>query len=127
MRKNKFLFALAVLIGFIAVGGLGFFAMGGSHVHSGCIAAIAQGIDCPVSEDKTSTYVSFHLNTYKDISEALIIFGFILFAGFFAVLAFTITPFLISNFKIRRFFAPAARKEQMLFWISLHENSPSGI
>ncbi len=122
-------FTTFLLLGFISIAVFGFAAMNhdSGYGHNGCIATIAQGTDCP-KQESTLAFLTFHTGAFKGFSTA--VFAVLtLFLISLAALAFFPDPiFQEPNFS-HYFFAlrlsSFASSENLISWLSLHENSPT--
>ena len=134
MAGMRYLSAL-LLIGFV---GLAVFGVLNLHIEmqehdSGCIAAVAQGVDCP-KEDNVFAYLSFHIETLKNLSTAAL--GSLLILPLLVAAiakrfgwedsALPQISFLYSRLKHSYLFS-ARPRDQLIGWLALHENSPAAI
>ena len=131
----KFTLTTFLLVGFIGIAVFGFLAInhGGSHGHSGCLAAVAKGTDCPY-ETGTAASVAFHLDTFKGFSTA--VFGENAGSAVTLLLLLLLSVGLgigqriysrtlpLPFFLVHRLFAQPFQL-QFAQWLALHENSPS--
>ncbi|OHA09465.1 MAG: hypothetical protein A3B37_02060 [Candidatus Sungbacteria bacterium RIFCSPLOWO2_01_FULL_59_16] len=127
------------MLGFVGVAVFGFTAFnhGGGHGHEGCLAAVANRLDCPVGSDARG-FVSFHLDTFKSFSAGVLGTGSsaasLLTALFLAAIGLGIA---LGNFlsppeaglSFRRCYSAAAFllpfKRGLVRWLALHERSPA--
>lgn len=137
----KIALTIFLILGFLGIAVFGVFAMdfgmnGGEHGHDGCIAAIAQGGDCPKWQNSFSLLI-FHLDAFRGFStavfsdyfaNALVLLSILMpiaVFGFFAGMR-RVTPELATN--CRRI-SPAElssfqARQKFMHWLALHENSP---
>lgn len=130
-------FTLLIIFSFIGIAVFGVFAMnhGVSHDH-GCLAAIARAADCP-DNGSIFDFISFHLNTFKVFSTAVLGENFssiLLLVMFLLAVALDISagkifafPQTDSNLYQRNFYESfiSLFKSQVNCWLALHENSPA--
>lgn len=113
---NKFL-TFFLILGFGALAVFGFLGM--NHGNSGCIAALASGIDCLSLN---------HLDIFKGFSTATLV-SFAVLSLFVALVFFAARPIPPPPFVWLRLTAvenfASFAKRQFIRWLSLHENSPS--
>ena len=127
---------ILLLAGFLGVAVFGGFNLGHVSDHeSGCIAAQAQGMDCPKKMDLIN-FAAFHLESFKTfflasskeiLSALLLLLLFIAGAVIGRTLASLAPPHLrltSFRFRYRTFFVPS-RELEFVRWLALHENSPS--
>lgn len=130
MRKA---FAIAVLMGFVAIAVFGFAAMGsnGGHGHNDCIASMANGTEC--SETPPGTFDSFHLDAYRNFSLGILATAAsVLFA---ALAAWTLAFGFVFELRapLPAFFGglclrdrpPERAHEKLIRWLAFHETSPT--
>ncbi|OGZ24589.1 MAG: hypothetical protein A2896_00555 [Candidatus Nealsonbacteria bacterium RIFCSPLOWO2_01_FULL_43_32] len=124
----KQVFTILFITGLVGLAVFGILAMSHSagQSHDGCIAATAQGTDCP-KEDGTIFFAAFHLDVFRSFSTA--IFNgktasmlFLLIALFFAV-AFGLAAHYHRQQFLKSSFFPSQR--ELTRWLALHENSPA--
>gem|GEM_PF-6616742 len=103
----------------------------GSHTHNGCIASTADNTPCPGESDPLAV-ITFHLNSFRNFSTAtvtLFAMGAILLLGVAYGLRWRLigekefSHKLISAAFLKEL--PLPIKEQICYWLSLHENSPA--
>lgn len=125
------IFASWLVLSFIAVAVFGFAAMDhGRGQNHGCIAAAAQGIDCPYEANPLNFIsLTFHINALKNFSTALTLFALVLLAiglwitpGGFRALPEP-DPNLRPRYPYELFSQPL--KTELTRWLALHENSPA--
>lgn len=131
----KSLFTSAVLVSFIGIAVFGIFGMhaGMQNHNDGCIAATAQGTDCPRQADLID-YLTFHLNAFQNFSAAtvstitfslLILSLLVVGAAFGASLRSLALPKLAPH---RVGWSDPFRPPSqygLIHWLALHENSPA--
>lgn len=135
----KAAFTIFLITGFLGIAVFGAFAVnhGADHGHSGCIAATAQGTDCP-KEENTLSFLNFHLNAFRSFSMATFGENFanvlILLIALVSAVAFGIivsinpaTPALATNYHRRQFLESYSFpfQREFTYWLALHENSPA--
>lgn len=139
--KNVMKVALTIFLitGFLGIAVFGVFTMnhGAEHCHSGCIAATAQGTNCPKGEN-TLSFLNFHLDAFRSFSTAT--FGENLANALLLLVALVLTvalavlasinpapPALATNYHRRQFLESYSFPFQREFthWLALHENSPA--
>jgi hypothetical protein len=129
---------ILLLASFVVIAVFGIFGMhlGVQNHDDGCIAAVAQGTDCPKQSDPVD-YFGFHLDAFKGFSTAT--FGENLLASLFAFVFFAAGMWLRMLFghvplvqcgpghsRYRRFeFFDSPLKRDLVGWLALHENSPA--
>lgn len=128
-----------LITGFIGIAVFGVFAMdhGSDQGHSGCIAATAQGADCPKEENSLS-FLNFHLDAFRSFSMAtfgenlasafLLLIALVLIAAFGVIAG--ISPArsaLATNYRRRQFLESHSfpSQRELTHWLALHENSPA--
>lgn len=111
---------------FASIAVFGIFAMNHGNGHNGCLAAAARGMECPSAADLNS-FLTFHLNAFKNFSGAIL-----LLAGFLLTLGFITFSKINHLFLLRRQtsfrfpeFPSSSLFKKFIHWLSLHENSPS--
>ncbi len=135
----KSLFETILIASFIGIAVFGVFGMNHSQVHdmkpNNCIAAIVNGMDCQ-KEANPIDFASFHIDAYKGFSLAtfeesamsylLLAFASLLFIGlsFFSPFISKEPPLAFYRYRFRNVFLPP-QKQQLVRWLSLHENSPT--
>ncbi|HEY4497317.1 MAG TPA: hypothetical protein VJC20_00970 [Candidatus Paceibacterota bacterium] len=131
----KIALTIGILFSFVGIAVFGFTAMSHESDHGyGCIATTAQGINCS-NENRAINLVSFHANSFKGFSTALVgqsvavlLFSlFLLAMGIWISFTHRLAP--QSNISTRqrhrsRSFVPPFKTE-FIHWLALHENSPS--
>ncbi|OGF58954.1 hypothetical protein A3B05_03250 [Candidatus Giovannonibacteria bacterium RIFCSPLOWO2_01_FULL_43_160] len=120
----KSAFATFLIFSLLGVAVLGFLAMNHGDGHSGCIAAVANGVDCAREIGRVGLF-SFHSDAFRSFSLATLL-GLTLF-----VLALLFS----FNFKMPlpalylKWHNPKTlslpQKSLLIRWLALHENSPS--
>lgn len=137
----KIALTIFLIVGFLGIAVFGVFAMdfgmnGGEHGHDGCIAAIAQGGDCPGWQSGLSLLI-FHFDAFRGFStavfsdyfaNALVLLSILMplaVFGFFAMMR-QMTPELASHRCYFGFadFASFRTQQQLTHWLALHEISP---
>lgn len=130
-----------LILGFIGIAVFGVFAMdfamdGGEHGHDGCIAATAQGGNCPGWQSGIALLI-FHLDVFRGFSTAVFsdyfasayVSLFVLLSGavfgFFAT-ARQMAPELTTNYRHFGFVELSSfrTRQEFIYWLALHENSP---
>lgn len=128
-----------LITGFLGIAVFGVFAMnhGAGHSHSGCIAATAQGTDCP-KEENAFQFLAFHLDAFRSFSTAT--FGDNLAGALLLLIALILTitvgvitsiyltpPALATNYHRRQFLESYSFpfQRELTHWLALHENSPA--
>lgn len=135
----KIALTLLLIIGFAGTAIFGVFAMnhGAAHGHEGCIAAAAQGTDCP-REENAFSFLNFHSAAFQSfstaifgesIASALISFAVLALAaalGVFAKVSTEMPAFAAHSYRAQ-FLESCSLSFQQKFvhWLALHENSPS--
>ena len=133
----KSLFTTMLLVGFLGVTVFGVFNMhtGMQNHDSNCVAATAQGVNCP-KQGGLLEYLTFHLDAYKGFSLAAfgentsgalsLVFVLLLFIGlaFSSSLHCRPTQFNVCRYRFKEFFSPP-QKQELTRWLALHENSPA--
>ena len=124
--------SVLLLIGFVGLAVFGVFSMhAGMQDHgSGCVAATAQGMDCP--KNNPLSYLAFHFGALKGFSTA--VFGNFMMVFLLLVFAFIYAFRPLSDLRARSSFEYAAwglrrersslQGERIRHWLALHENSP---
>ncbi len=125
--------SILILIVFVGIALFSFSMMGhGENSNGNCAIAALQGFTCP--GNNALAFADFHLGALKVFSSASV--GQIL-ASVFALIAFmalalyfssrALIPNKILNFYVIQDFFPAdfPIKRQLLYWLSIHENSPA--
>ncbi len=128
-----------ILMIFIGISVFGFWNMGhmASASHDGCIASTVTGVACP-DEVNALSFLSFHVDAFLNFFTALVSTSFI------TLLLFVIAtvPILIARLYRRFFIQPFLRAHgarcvyflkqfsiqplyAVLYWMALHEHSPS--
>ena len=136
-KYMKSAFATLFMVGLLGIAVFGVFSMsrGSEHGHSGCIAATAQGVDCP-QEKGALSLVIFHLGAFRSFSTAIVGNGLggmpLLFLLFLlAVSVRSAREFPYAALRLQPFFAyqcvayPLPLRQRLTRWLSLHEHSPS--
>lgn len=135
----KSAFTTLLIFSFLGIAVFGIFAMnhGSGHSHSGCIAATAQGTDCP-KEENTIPFLTFHLDAFRSFSTAT--FGDNLASAFLLLIALVLIaalgviagisparPALAMNYRRRQFLESHSFpfQRELTHWLALHENSPA--
>lgn len=105
-----------------------------SHGHHGCLAAIAQGIDCPNTMSPLS-FILFHVNTFKTFSSAVfnentaflffLLASLILFIGARADLNTIVFKSLHRNDTPLPNQTISKPNIGLIYWLSIHINSPN--
>jgi hypothetical protein len=127
-----------LLVGFIAISVFGIFSMSDvGHDHADtCIAATAQGADCP-KESNPLSYLAFHLDGFKSLSSitvgentlVLLITLVFFIAGVGAALERSnlVAPPLDRAYALRKNWQlfNVSSKRAITRWLALHENSPA--
>lgn len=144
MRMKPLLITL-LIAGYVAIGVFSVFGMharidtnmqGHGTTSSNCIAAMVKGVTCP-KETSPIDFASFHIEAFKEFSLAtfgggllvslLILTLLVIGIGLGKLLSKYLTllqPNLAySRHRPRQFSSPP--KQQFLYWLSLHENSPA--
>lgn len=136
----KFSLAILLLIGLAGTAVFGIFGMdmghGSQSAHSGCIAAVAKGMDCPY-EFGSLPYLAFHLDAYKNFSKATVSGSYVpAWSAFLALLAAAVYGFAVLRQNSQEFFGVPhevlrlfgislfSARRGFFRWIALHENSP---
>lgn len=132
----KSVITVFLISSFVSIAVFGVFAMshGMERGHAGCIAATAQGADCP-KEESVLSFIAFHLDTLRSFSTA--IFGqnilslFPLIVSLLLLIA-TGTLYaglgafgLLSQFKQSLEPSPSPLQQHSIRWLALHEHSPA--
>ncbi len=130
----RFFLPTVLIISFVSIAVFGFVAMnhrGGNHF--GCVASTAKAINCSNRLD-TLAFISFHFGVLKSFSAAttasLTIAALLLISALAAVLitnlrANKILNFLAFKLSIKETDSYFAKKQQLIRWLAIHENSPS--
>jgi len=126
-----------LLASFIAVIMFSFVGMhaGAQDHNGGCVFASSQGIDCP-RQFNFLDYISFHFNSLRNFSTvatsdsllSLLLMSFLFAAAIgLGVPRGSLTPpkFLPAYHQYRSEFFRLPQKNELLRWLSLHENSPA--
>lgn len=130
--------SIILLIGVIVLAVFGIFGMhnGMQNHNGGCIAATAQGAECPKSSNPLD-YFTFHLDAFKGFSTAT--FGENLLVSLFTLVLFAIgiglgaafgnldlpqLSSIYSRYERWKFFCSFPRCG-LIHWLTLHENSPA--
>lgn len=124
-----------IILGFASVAILSIFTMGyGENGHRGCLAAAANGGNCP-EETGFLSFLNFHFNAFKSFSTAIFGDSSFSLAFFFAALLILISNRLIADFPLvepeadyRQSRIPESiftLKRDFAGWLALHENSPA--
>ena len=126
----------ALLIGIlVGISMLGFVGMiHGVQAHDGgCIAAMTQGMNCPI-ESNLADYLAFHFDALKKFSTAifsgiaasLLILSLLVIAVAFGIPPRNLVLPQFAYYRLRRTdpLAPPSRYE-LIRWLALHENSPA--
>lgn len=133
----KIYFAGLVILSVMGIVGAGVFAMnhGFGAGHSGCIASVTKGIDCP-EETTALVFLNFHFDAFKSILTATSVKNLIGILTAFLMSVFTFLifgagnfwhiPVLISIYSNRHLSEWHAFPHHRKFirWLALHENSP---
>jgi hypothetical protein len=132
----KFPLAYILLISFVGVALFGYTGMhtGMQNHEGGCIAALARGTDCP-KQGNLVDYLAFHLDAFKNFSTAtfndiasslLILSLFVALVTLWALRRRNLAPPKLAYFRLKQFnsFHPPSQDE-LIGWLSLHENSPA--
>ncbi|MEK9154816.1 MAG: hypothetical protein AAB596_02000 [Patescibacteria group bacterium] len=136
----KIVLIIFLILSFVGIAVFGAFAMGHeSGAHNGCVAVTAQGIDCP-KENGVFSFIAFHFDAFRSFSTA--VFGENLLASFLTLvlviggaslgillgnlvsLVFPQLNFSYSRYRRREFFNSLSKRE-FIYWLALHENSPT--
>ena len=126
-----------LLIGFVGLAVFGIFSMNytNGHDHDGCMAATAQGVDCP-KEANLIDFVAFHFDAFRGFSLAtfsesimstllLAFASLLLFSlAFFSPHLFKPPQLAFNKYRFRDSFSPP-QKQELIHWLALHENSPA--
>lgn len=137
----KTMLTVFLIVGFLGIAVFGVFAMdfamdGGEHGHDGCIAATAQGGNCPGWQSGIALLI-FHLDAFRGFSTAVFsdsfanaflwLLGLMPLAvfGFFAT-ARQMAPKLTTNYRHSGFVELSSfrTRQEFIHWLALHENSP---
>lgn len=133
----KSLLTILLIGNLLGIVTLGFVDMhSGMQVHGGgCVAATAQGMDCP-KEGNLRDYLAFHLDAFKKFSTATLSENFLnvlllvlatsllICCRIFLLFRFESSRLILSSRKPRETFAPP-QKHALIYWLALHENSPA--
>lgn len=124
-----------LLVGFVGIAVFGIFGVhaGMQNHNSGCIAATAQGTDCP-KQNNLLAYLAFHLSAFKSFSTAA--FGdaaisLLLFSLLAIGVVFGVDPknSPAQQSAYYRLTSPALFRPLphygLVHWLALHENSPA--
>lgn len=118
-----------LLVGFVGIAVFGFLAMGHDS-GEWCLASAANRSACPPG---ISGAVSFYASAFRSFSlavftAAVMVLLVVIFGASSRFIAVPILPVLsIVNFYQRPDFFKPFSEERALYWLSLHENSPSFI
>lgn len=118
----KSAFATFLIFSLLGVAVLGFLAMNHGDGHSGCIAAVANGVDCARETSRAGLF-SFHSDAFRSFSLA-VLFGFALFALvslFNFGLKIPLPALYPKRHKSEVLFLP--QKNLFIHWLALLENS----
>lgn len=137
----KSLFAALLITSYVAIGIFGIFGMHTqadmntkgheNMVPSNCVVSSAKGVDCPKGATLID-FATFHIGAFRDFSLAT--FGenllvFLLTLLFLAIVGTNLGALLGSlaprRYDPEQFSSPS--KQQLLRWLSLHENSPAAL
>lgn len=120
----------SLIITAVVLSGFGFLIINsGAHSHNLCIIALTKGQSCPESD--IFTFASFHLNAFKNFSNAVfdnllgsLVFLFAVLAAVFVVglAEFKRTAILQKASLLEKLSSP---EEEISFWLALHEKSPT--
>lgn len=131
----KSVFTSLLIVSFVSIAVFGIFGMhAGMQDHGGeCIAATAQGTDCPKQANPVE-YLTFHLDAFRDFSTAtfgdiatsLLILSLLIIGIVFGGLRGNLAPPRLAYSQIRRSdsFRPPSQYG-LIRWLALHENSPA--
>ena len=103
----KIALAILLAISFVGIASFSVFTMshGAEHNGIGCVAAAAQGIDCPKAGSLFS-FLAIHLN------------------AFHIVWKFQFSPPFVQSVALR-YFSKRLFQQRLTRWLALHENSPA--
>lgn len=137
----KITLTIFLILGFVGIAVFGVFAMDfamndGGYGHDGCIAATAQGGNCPGWQSGIALLI-FHLDAFRGFSTAVFsdyfasayvsLFAWLSIAvfGFFAT-ARQMAPELTTNYRHSGFVELSSfqTRQEFINWLALHENSP---
>lgn len=137
--------ATLLIASYIAIGAFGVFGMhtqgdmnmqGHDMPQSNCVGATATGVDCP-KQANLIDFANFHINAFRGFSVAifgqnilasiLVLVTWIAGIGLGALLASYLSlsqPHLAySRYRLKQL--SLSPQDQLLRWLSLHENSPA--
>lgn len=135
----KIALTIFLITGFIGIAVFGVFAMnhGFDYGHGGCIAATAQGIDCP-KEENSASFLNFHLNTFRSFSTAtfsenltsvlFLLIALVLISALGVIASISLVPpAFAANYRRRQFLESYSFpfQRELTHWLALHENSPA--
>ncbi len=131
-------FGVFLIMGFVGISVFGAFGMhtGMQNHNGGCIAATAQGADCP-KQGNPLEYLTFHLDAFRDFSTVIFEENLLAYLLVLALLAAGVgLALLLGNLappqsdlayfrygQGENFNSPP--KLRLLRWLALHENSPA--
>lgn len=125
-----------VAFSFVSIAVFGVFAMSHGAEHgTGCIAAAAQGAECPQGESMLS-FVTFHLGAFRGFSLAtfgenvmsslLLVFASLLSAGLGIVfLSLFESPRLVPSQNLFQDSLISFQRQKLISWLALREHSPA--
>ncbi|OGY68770.1 MAG: hypothetical protein A2214_01115 [Candidatus Harrisonbacteria bacterium RIFOXYA1_FULL_48_8] len=118
----KIALAILLAISFVGIASFSVFTMshGAEHNGIGCVAAAAQGIDCPKAGSLFS-FLAIHLNAFHIVSAAVF---FVLAIGLGIVWKFQFSPPFVQSVALR-YFSKRLFQQRLTRWLALHENSPA--
>ena len=124
-----------LILSVVGIALFGVFAMGhgAEQGHSGCIAATAQGGDCP-KEASVLSFIAFHLGALRSFSTAIfsqsILFLFLVVVSLLSLIAIGRAYARIDSpglFLLKQSLESSASplQQRIIRWLALHENSPA--
>lgn len=132
---------VAFIASFIGVAVFGFFGMNhnGAQSHNmtagNCIAATAQGVNCPQKSEPID-FATFHIDAFKGFSLATlnddVMRALMLVAAALSLIGMALsrqsffqTPRFSSYQRKFNGFSPSPQKRELVRWLTMHENSPA--
>jgi|SRR3989344_695378 len=125
----KFLLTTFILISFLSIAVFSVFGMHSNMQNhdSGCIAALAQGLNCP-KQGSALDYFTFNIDAFKYFSTAILTLILIITGIGFGILVSNLNPprlnYIYYNYK-NLIFLNFSPKRKLIRWLAFHENSPA--
>lgn len=126
----KFAISLFLLLSFVGIAVFGAFVMNHGGEHNVCIASTFFGAKAPCPQKNPLGFINFHLNALKSFSNAFVVFfALILVAGLGTVFSrdSRAAPSGFNSWRrlSLKLLSTFSGKWKFVYWLSLHETSPT--